>query len=221
MFSDIDPKDYLPEGIDYLYIHTTNKNWVEGTNLKFKSILNLMIFYPVPLAECSEIYYFDSDTNIDKEFTEEWFSGELVAGQHFDDQGRMKNVKAYERNPRSKAYIPYDTKLPQVYLYGAFWGGAVERIIKFCETMLAWQIADKSWGYEPGVNDESFSNCYFHYNPPTKIVATSEFKFLVSDKGGIDNMRNMSTDVENIKKDLFLYRDKNIDIKNGKVVLDE
>lgn len=221
LFSDCDPKDYLPEGIDYLYIHTTNKNWVDGTNLKFSSILSLMSFYPLSLLECKEIYYFDSDTNVDKEFTEEWFSGELVAGQHYADQSWMKEKKGFERNPRSKAYIPHDTPLPQMYFYGAMWGGSVENVIKFCQTMLEWQIADKSWGYEPAVNDESFSNCYFHYNPPTKVVLTSEFKFLISDKGGIGETRNVHLNIEKLKEDLLLYKDRNIDIKHGKVVLDE
>ena len=216
LFSDIDPKPYLPDGIDYEFIYTTNKSWVDGTNLKFKSILSLR---EEDLDECDWIYYLDSDTNINTEFTEDWFLGDSVAGQHFNDQGCMLTEgRPYERNPRSKAYIPRDTKLPQIYLYGAFWGGKVDWVIQFCKTMLEWQKADKSWGYEPAVNDESFSNCYFHYNPPSKVILTSEFKFLVSDKGGIQNMRNMSTDVEQIKKDLLLYRNDNINIQHGKVI---
>lgn len=216
LFSDLDPKDYLPEGIDYEFIYTTNKNWVDGTNLKFKSILSIPKEY---LDECSQIYYLDADTNINKDFTEEWFLGDLVAGQHYADQGSMKEIKNFERNPRSKAYVPYDTKLPQVYTYGAFWGGSIENIIRFCQTMLEWQIADKSWGYEPGVNDESFSNCYFHYNPPTKLVLTNEFAFAVSDKGGIGDPRHMDLDVEAIKNLLKLHKNDNIDIQHGKVIV--
>lgn len=222
LFSDVDPHDYLPEGIDYEFIYTTNSSWVDGTNLKFKSILSLEkdgeFGKTFTDNDVEYLYYLDADSNIDKEFTEDWFLGDSVAGQHFADQTWMKDKKGFERNPRSKAYVPLNTSLPQVYTYGAFWGGKVEWVINFCRTMLEWQQADKSWGYEPSVNDESFSNAYFHFNPPSKLVLTNEFKFLVSDKGGIQEMRNMSTNVEQIKKDLLLYRNDNINIQNGKVV---
>jgi hypothetical protein len=216
LFSDKDPKDYFPEGIDYEYIHTTNKNWVEGTNLKFKSILSLE-----NIENIEYIYYFDADTNVSQEFTEDWFLGEMVGGQHYADQSRMKEVKAYDRNPRSKAYVPHNTPLPQTYFYGAFWGGKTEKIKDFCKIMLEWQKADKTWGYEPGVNDESYSNCYFHYNPPTKIVKTNEFKFLISDKGGIGETRKVNLNVDKILNDLKLHKNDVIDIRHGAVVVSQ
>ena len=216
LFTDIDPKDSIPEGIDIKYIHTTNKSWVDGTNLKFSSILSIKD------EDVKWIYYFDADTNINKDFTEDWFLGDSVAGQHYGDQGIMlEKGRPYERNPRSKAYIPKDTNLPQTYLYGAFWGGGKEWVINFCQTMLDWQKADKSWGYEPAVNDESFSNAYFHYNPPSKIVKSNEFKFLISDKGGIGETRNMKLNIEKFKQDLILYKNNNINIAHGKVVCDD
>ena len=69
LFTDIDPKDYLPDNIKYEYIHTTNKSWTEGTNLKFVSILSL------ENMDVDFLFYFDADTNVDKDFTEEWFLG--------------------------------------------------------------------------------------------------------------------------------------------------
>ena len=162
--------------------------------------------------------HFDADTNISKEFTEEWFLGDSVAGQHYGDQSHMLTEgRPFERHPRSKAYIPYNTSLPEVYTYGAFWGGTIEWVYIFCKTMLEWQLADRQWGYEPGVNDESFSNCYFHYNPPTKLVLTQDFAFDISDKGGIGETRDMNLDVSKIKEDLLLYKNDNINIQNGKV----
>ena len=29
------------------------------------------------------LYYFDADTSINKDFTEEWFIGDLVGGEHY------------------------------------------------------------------------------------------------------------------------------------------
>lgn len=239
LFSDENPKDYLPEGTDCEYIHTTNSNWVDGTNLKFKSILSLKDkkFYSLNsmgysnqdfinneiTADVSEdiithYFYFDADTNISREFTEEWFLGESVAGQHYADQSWMKERKGFERNPRSKAYVPLNTSLPEVYTYGAFWGGTVEWVMKFCQIMLDWQKADKSWGYEPSVNDESFSNAYFHYNPPSKLVATQDFAFDISDKGGIGETRKINLDISKLKKDLILYKDHYLNIAGGVVI---
>lgn len=215
-FSDVDPKDYLPEGIDVEYIYTTNKSWVEGTNLKFKSILFLSTGQ---LSDVSHLYYLDADTNVDKSFTEEWMLGDSVAGQHYGDETWMKYKKGFERNPRSKAYVPHDTKLPQMYYFGAIWGGTKQWVLNFCKTMLEWQKADKEWGYEPGVNDESYSNCYFHFNPPSKVILYKDFKFLVSDKGGIGETRNTKLNVDKIKQDLLVNKDKNIDIRHGKVIV--
>lgn len=216
LFTDTDPKEYLPEGIDYKYIHTTNYNWVEGTNLKFTSILQL--------EDCNSdfIFYFDADTNINQPFTEEWFLGDSVAGQHYADQveGWMKEVKGFERNPRSKAYIPYDTPLFQIYTYGAFWGGTKQWVMNFCRTMLEWQKADKQWGYEPGTNDESFSNNYFHYNPPSKIVYCKDFAFAISDKGGLPETRDMTTDTTVIREELKRLKDVNINIQYNTVTHD-
>ena len=215
LFSDINPKDYLPKGVDYVYIHTTNANWVDGTNLKFKSFLSLKD----NLLDISHLYYYDADTNISKEFTEEWFLGDSVAGQHYADESWMKEKKGFERNPRSKAYVPFDTKLKQVYTYGAFWGGSVEWVMNFCKTMLEWQLADKQWGYEPCTNDESFSNAYFHYNPPSKLVLCKDFAFDISDKGGIGETRDMNLNISGITEELKLYKNDNINIQDGKVIL--
>lgn len=212
LFSNTDPKDYLPASIDYEYIYTNNKTWVDGTNLKFNSILSL------ENRDVDYLVYIDADSNVDKEFTDEWFIGDIVGGQHYDDQGRMKDKKAYDRNPRSKAYIPYDTSLEQTYFYGAFFSARKNKMIELCKTLKEWQDTDHAIGYEAAVNDESYLNKYFHYNRP-KVIPTSKFKFLVSDKSGIGDPRNMNLNVDQIKKDLLLYRDKNIDIKNGKVIV--
>jgi len=213
-FSDIDPKDYLPSDIDYEYHYTTNKSWVDGTNLKFTSIMNL------ENCDAHFIYYFDADTNIDKDFTEEWFLGEFAGGQHYGDQLWMKEKKGFDRNPRSKAYVPVNTKLPQMYYYGAFFGGIKDKMIAFCKLMRSYQLADKEWGYEPGVNDESYINREFHFNPPPKVVKSIDFKFLISDKGGIGETRRIDLPVNHIKEQLKEAKEKNINIANGKVIYD-
>jgi hypothetical protein len=211
LFTDTDPKDYLPEGIKYEYVHTSHKDWRDGTNAKFTSILSL------ENRDVDYYFYFDADTNVNREFTEEWFLGNSVAGQHYGDQSWMKEKKGFERNPRSKAYVPLDTTLPQMYFYGAFWGGSKEWTMNFCRTMIEWQKADKSWGFEPGVNDESFSNCYFHFNPPEKVVLCKDFAFLISDKGGIGETRKTHLDTSELKKKALELKDVLWNIYGGKL----
>lgn len=211
-FSDTDPKDYLPEGIDYVYFPTHNSNWTDGTNLKFVSIMNLVN------CDADYLFYFDADTNVDKDFTEEWFLGDSVGGQHYGDQSWMKEKKAFDHNPRSKAYVPEDTTLLQMYFYGAFFGGTKQWMIDFCKLMRSYQLSDKEWGYEPGVNDESYINREFHFNPPSKVVPCTEFKFLISDKGGIGETRRMDLNVEHIKSAMRARKNEWLNIANGQVV---
>lgn len=212
VFTDTDPKDYLPDNIDYQYIYTTNNNWVDGTNLKFTSILAIE-----DSCDADYIFYFDADTNVNQEFTEEWFLGDSVGGQHFGDQSWMKEKKGFDRNPISKAYVPENTTLPQMYYYGAFFGGTTKWMIDFCKIMRFWQLEDKKIPYEPGVNDESYINCFFHFNPPTKVVECANFKFAISDKGGIGETRRMDLNMEELKEDLKKMKNNNIDIRNNKV----
>lgn len=212
LFTDTNPADYLPNYINYEWRELRNNNWVEGTNAKFTSILSL------ENSDLDYVFYLDADTNVDKDFGD-WFIGDLVAGQHYADESYMLNDKAYERNPQSMAYIPKDTPLPQMYYYGAFWGGTNERVMEFCRTMIEWQKKDKEWGFEPVWNDESYLQRYMHYNPPTKVILCKDFPFLVSDKGGMGETRNMNLDIEHLLIDLREHKDKLIDIKHGKVVI--
>lgn len=211
LFSDQDPKPYLPDNINYKFIKQSHNNWVEGTNSKFSNIISL------EKEDFDYLYYFDADTNINNHFDETWFLGEMVGGQHYEDNFSMKERKNYDRNPKSKAFIPFDTKLPQTYYLGAFFGGKKKKIINFCKTLREWQLEDRKIPYEPGVNDESYINKFFHLYRP-KTIASKDFKFLISDKGGIGDTRNPSLDISIIKSELMKFKNiLNIDIVNGKL----
>jgi hypothetical protein len=215
LFTDTDPRPYLPDSINVIYHYTTHSNWVDATNSKFTNIISLEESY----NDEDFKFYFDSDTNIDKEFTEDWFLGELVGGQHYGDQSWMKERKSFDRNPLSKAYVPENTPLPQMYYYGAFFGGSKSNIFEFCKTLVFYQKEDKKISYEPGVNDESYINAYFHYNPPTYTVPTEKFEFLISDKGGFEEIVRISdVDISSIKKELLENKDKLFNLVHKKIV---
>jgi len=210
IFSDRDPKDYL-DCENYKWVPTSNDNWVDGTNLKFKSIISL------EKEDVDYLFYFDADTNVSRDFTEEWFLGDIVGGQHYNDSWPQE--KPFDRNPKSMAYIPYDTPLPQMYFYGAFFGGSKLNMIEFCKTLSSWQDKDREINYEPAVNDESYINKYFHYAPP-KIVLTKDFAFGISDKGGIGETRNPSLNTDHLLDEMKLARKMNYNILNNEVVYD-
>lgn len=212
-FSDTDPKDYLPENIDVKFTHQVHDSWVNGTNSKFSNILSL--------ENCDSDYliYFDADTSVSRDFTEEWFIGETVGLEHFGNNGWMKEVKGYDRNPQSKAYVPLDTPLFQMYYHGCLFGGKKDKIIEVCKVLYNNQLEDKKIPYEPGVNDESYINQYYHYNPPALTVYLSEYMFNVSDKGGIQNSRDVDLNLDELKADMLANRDNLYDLANGKLVL--
>lgn len=213
LFSDTDPAPYLGSDINFQFTETFHKNWVDGTNSKFSNIISL------EKQKCDYLFYFDADTNIGKKFDESWFIGDIVGGEHYGNRSWMSEIKnkPFERNPKSKAFVPIDSGLPQIYHYGAFFGGKKDNVIDICKTLRENQISDKKINFEPCWNDESYINHYFHYNPP-KTVPSDKFEFYVSDKGGIGETRNMKLDINHYKEAILSNPDKCFDISNEKII---
>jgi hypothetical protein len=213
LFTDTDPSPYVPNKPNVHYIHTTHKHWQDGTNSKFTNILELRN------EPCDYLYYFDADTDVSKPFTEEWFLGDLVGGEHYNNRDKKADGtpedKPYDRNPQSRAYIPRNTTLPQTYYYGAFFGGKKDCLMTFCQTLVEDQRIDKLIPYEPSVNDESYINRYFHYTPPTYTVPSSSFAFVISDKGGIGETRHTSLDIKTYKDRVLTNPTAIFNIYNG------
>jgi hypothetical protein len=215
MFTDTDPEPYFSKIIEdeysIEYIQTSHTSWVDATNSKFTNIVRLKY------SQCDYLFYFDADTNVCEPFTEEWFLGDLVGGEHSVNRCDLDKPKPFDRNPKSEAYVPLDTQLKQVYYYGAFFGGKKERVVDFCDILIEKQKKDKEIPYEPCWNDESYINHYFHYNPP-KTIPCDKFKFYVSCKAGFENTRNCSLDISEAKKAVLHNNGALINIYNGKVV---
>ena len=210
-FSDKDPNPYVQEDIDVEYHNAIHNSWMDATNDKFKRIISL--------GDCDSdyLYYFDADTSVSKDFTEEWFLGDLVGGEHYGNRSWLAGAKGFDKNPQSKAYVPIDTQLPCTYHYGAFFGGKKHKVITFCIVLMQWQIEDKKIPYEPGVNDESYINAYFHYNPPT-TVPCEKFAFDISHKGGIGETRNTKLDINNLLIEMSKHKNDVYDISDGKFI---
>lgn len=213
LFTDTDPAPYLSEKINYKYYHTKHEDWRSATNSKFQNILLLKE------ENFDYLFYFDADTNIGAAFDESWFIGDLVGGEHYGNKSWMKEIKdkPFERNSRSSACVPIDSKLNQIYCYGAFFGGAKKNILDFCGTLVENQEKDKKINFEPCWNDESYINHYFHFNPP-KIIPSNEFKFFVSDKGGIGETRDVKLSIEKYKNIILDNKNKTFDFHDKKII---
>jgi hypothetical protein len=183
-FSDKNIVDYIPTSLHNLvtWKSTSHKSWEDATNSKFDSIIN---HNQEMISDGNQyVYYFDADTTISKPFKPDWFhlKADLTGGEHYNN-GNPK--KPFDRNPKSKAYIPEDTDRPQMYHYGAFFGGKIPKVVEMCKVLLEWQKEDKKIPYEPIWNDESYLNKYFHYNEHA-VVLSKNFPFNISDKSGME-----------------------------------
>ena len=181
--SDVNVLEYIPKNFHNktIWINTTHSSWEDATNSKFTNIINLKDTFEKD--KCEYVFYFDADTTINKSFDHSWFlKGDLVGGEHYNNSD--KGEKPYERNPKSKAYIPKNTELEQIYYYGAFFGGKIDNVIKFCEQLIIYQKEDTLINIEPIWNDESYINKYFHFNKPS-VVLNKDFQFNISDKNGM------------------------------------
>lgn len=212
LFSDENPSPYLSGEEDVVFFEQHHTSWVEGTNSKFKNILKL------GACKSDYLYYFDADTNITQDFTDEWFLGDLVGGEHYGNRSFLKDGIGFDHNPKSKAYVPYLCKTPCTYYYGAFFGGKKDKMLELCKILYNNQLADKKIGYEPVVNDESYLNQYFYYHPPSLTVKCEDFKFLVSDKGGISDTRNVKTMRPEFRKKMQENAQKIFDIQHDKLI---
>ena len=211
-FSDEDPKAFLPNDFDVEYHPASHVSWVDATNDKFRNIIDLAD------SDSDYLYYFDADTSVSRDFTEEWFLGDLVGGEHYGNRSWLANGAGFDRFEKSKAYVPLDSPLPYTYHYGAFFGGKKDKVVDFCKTLREWQIEDKKIPYEPGVNDESYINTYFHFNPPM-TVSCEKFAFEISHKGGIGETRDTKLNVNDLKIKMLFHKNDVYNINGGEICL--
>lgn len=212
-FGDKSPYEHTPSGANIKYYHIENPDWVQAVNTKYSNVLKIE-------DNMDYLYFFDADTNISRPFTEDWFLGDLVGGIHWLHVNTPKDKLPFDRNPNSSCYIPHNTNLEQTYYYGAFWGGKTKNVRRYCQTMIEAQAKNKLINHEPPVNDDSYTNHYFHYNPPTKKIPPTEYMFDISCKGGLYIERDPKASFP-LHEELFKdNREKLLNIQHSKVVIE-
>lgn len=216
LFSDTDPRMYLPDYINCKFFETHHTSWVDGTNSKFKNILDNREDIKVDY-----LYYFDADTDITQDF-DDWFIGDIVAGEHYGNSSYMKfdptddrniNKKPFDRNIKSCCFLDKsDDEL--IYCYGAFFGGLYSNVLEMLSSLNSMMDINKTQNYEPPWNDESYLNYYFNTNP-VKIIPSCDFEFLVSCKGGISDTRNCDLNIEDLKSQMIKFKNYVFAFDNG------
>lgn len=212
-FGDKPPYEHTPVGANIKYYHIENPDWVQAVNTKYPNILKID-------DDLDYLYFFDADTNISRQFDENWFLGDLVGGIHWFHVNTAKESLPFDRYENSSCYIPIHTPLKQTYYYGAFWGGKTQRVKEYCKAMVEAQAKNKQIGHEPPVNDDSYTNHYFHYNEPTRKIPPQEFMFDISCKGGLHIERNPNAQFPEHEEIFKQNREMLLNIQNNVVVVE-
>jgi len=214
MFTDKDPSNYLPDIKNFIYYKTFHKTWREAVNDKFNCIKKIK-------TNEEYVYFFDADTNIQKEF-DDWFIGEHVVGKHFGYNESVSDEMPFDRHKHSSCFIPMGTKNLNYY-YGAFWGGKKNLVFNYCSEIKKLQEINKTINHEPVWNDESYTNYYFNFIlKPNKIIETKDFQFVTSCKGGMHKIRiNVDVDLTTQEKIFRENKDKVLNILNNSVIIEK
>lgn len=212
----LDPKLIGPR---VTLIPMANNSWVEGTNSKFRLVSRAcyLLNSPNP-GKLRYVFYVDADTEVDKPVKlRELVREPFIGGQHFNNKG--KEPLPFDRNPISTAYVSPEYKGP--YVYGAFFGGTIGRMIDFCNTCEWAQKQDVNILYEPGVQDESYINAYFAKEAisgrPIYTLTSEDFPFVISDKGGLQNLRDSSIKYAGLTENVMSHEGP-FKIINGQIV---
>ena len=159
-------------------------------------------------------FYFFSDTD-PKPYLSDNIDVKYYNEQHNDwtdgTNSKFKDIISLS-NCKSDYLYYFDADI-----IGGFFGGKKDKVIDLCTILREWQLEDKKIPYEPGCNDETYLNAYFHFNPPY-TVPSNKFGFSISDKGGIGETRDTSLDIEQHKLAILEGNDKIFDIQNNTII---
>ena len=175
-------------------LHVKNEGWPNNTLKRFEYFIGIKD----ELKKFSYIYFFNSNYLFQNVINEEdnFFSKDMKLVTLCWNKINNKESKnfTYERNKKSKAYIPYDQG--EYYYQGGFYGGETNEFFKLCEECLKMIEEDKKNNYIAIWHDESYLNRYLLDKNPKRVneiygmpeewlVKKQEIKALLRDKNKI------------------------------------
>lgn len=217
-YSETDPREYVDsDKVNVVYEYMSTTNWSEADVSRIYEIVKLKNH------DTDYIYIFDADTNINENFDESSFIGDLVGFEH------QFGAKLFDGNKLSSCWIPATEE--DIWYQTCLIGGTKNEMIEMCEATLPWIDMDQTIGYTPQWIAERYFNKYLFYKKPSRSITYKTIPFFMSDKGstsefimGIDAKPFHKINEEEYNNILLLIKEnknKLWDIKNYQFVLDQ
>lgn len=151
----------------------------EAMEWPYSTLLRFHIFLKCEeqLSSFDYLYFFNADVEIVKEITEEMFlpriehNEELVVVQHAGYYNKHPYQFTYDRNPRSKAFIPFGKGT--VYVCGGINGGQTSAFLDMCNILSNHIDADLQNGIIALWHDESHLNKYILSHRNYRLLSPS------------------------------------------------
>lgn len=149
-------------------VYQKNLGWPDNTLRRFHMFLGI----EERLEQFDYLYFFNANCRFKKTIGTEFLpkaSDQLLVVQHPGQIDKPANQLPYERNPRSRAYIPFGTG--KYYVCGGINGGQAKTFLRFARD--ARQAIDEDFrdGIVATWHDESHLNRYILKHPYTLLHA--------------------------------------------------
>ncbi|XP_037831138.1 N-acetyllactosaminide alpha-1,3-galactosyltransferase-like isoform X2 [Kryptolebias marmoratus] len=115
---------------------------------------------------CTHVFCFDVDQVFTGRFGPEAL-GDSVAQLHAGYYRSPKNLRTYDNNPKSKAYM----ETGDFYYHAAVFGGTWKRVKALTDACYKGIVEDKENNVEALWHDESHLNKYFYLHKPSRILS--------------------------------------------------
>jgi hypothetical protein len=173
-------RNNLPADISLSYHRIEHQPWPFMTLMRY----HLFMKHYEEWKDCDYIFFINSTYIFYKKVGTEILPGAeheyLVAAEHRQSVRRKPDCYTYDRNPASKAYIPYGQG--SHYYAGGFNGGTVPAFKALCESIIQATDEDLSNDIIALWHDESHLNAYLlnrHIKvlPPTYVWLQQDYKW--------------------------------------------
>lgn len=174
VFTDADAVDYEDEN------PRIHRIWQEAYPWPYATLKRFSIFLQCEeeLKKFDYLFFFNADAQFVYPINQymilprEYLGEELVVVRHSGYYKASKYDYSYDRNPRSKAFIPYGKG--KVYVTGSINGGTAEGYLKMCRVLASRVEDDLKHGIIAKWHDESHLNRYVLEHKNYRLLS-SEF----------------------------------------------
>jgi len=173
-------KYYVGNSIIDFYINTdtdpllyfSNNEHIHHINLQSCDVYDNSIFKSVLSLKDREfdyLYYSDINNDINIQFDESWFLGEIVGVELFNYSDAGASILKDNTCEKYKTDSPFSNSLSNINYQAGFFGGKKTNVLELCNTINCWQQFDRENKAIPTSTEETYINRIFHFSPPYTI----------------------------------------------------